>query len=266
MSEILENWRRGLGLPGVLVIDGHIHINGWRHAPTFMTAEEAAEESVAFMDANGVDLACSMGGGHMLEGEDYRLGNDFLLEVCGRIPDRLIGFALLNPNDAREALVDELIRMHDHGIRGIKLINDYQHYPGDGPNLMTVYEFAAEYGMLVLNHAWTHEVLDRIARAFPQVDFICGHYGSHYDPLLKAHANVYANIWSYADYGWLDAGIANCGAHKFMMGSDGFLNPMSVGIGPVVHAAIPDEEKRLVLGGNLARLLDRVGALPRTRT
>lgn len=263
MSKILDNWRNGRGLPGVLVVDGHIHINGWRHAPTFRTAEEAAEESVAFMDANGVDLACSMGGGYMLEGEDYRLGNDFLLDVCRRIPDRLIGFAHVNPNDKQEAILDELKRVWDRGIRGIKLINDYQRYPGDGPNLMAVYEFAAEHGMLVLNHSWTNEVLAKIARAFPQVDFICGHYSSRYDPLLKAHKNVHTNIWTYGDYGWVNRGIASVGAGKFMMGSDGFLNPMSVGIGLVVYAPISDSDKRQVLGLNQARLLDKAGVLPK---
>jgi hypothetical protein len=37
---------------------------------------------------------------------------------------------------------------------------------------------------------------------------------------------------------------------------------MSVGIGPVVFAPIPDEEKRMILGLTQARLLDKVAALP----
>jgi hypothetical protein len=47
-----------------------------------------------------------------------------------------------------------------------------------------------------------------------------------------------------------------------MMGSDGFLNSLSVGSGPVVFAPIHDEDKRLVLGLNIARLVMKVGALP----
>lgn len=263
MSEILRNWKEGHGLPGVLVIDGHTHIGDWPHATSYHSVEEAVEKSVAFMDANGIDAACSMSGGYILGGSDYRLGNDFLLAVEKRIPERLIGFAHVNPNDAHAAILAELDRVFDSGIRGIKLINAYQeNYPGNGPNLMAVYEYAANRGMLVLNHFWTEEVLMKISEEFPEVDFICGHYGGNYDPVLKARENVYANIWGYGSYGWLDRGIKNVGAGKFLFGSDAFLNPMSVGIGPVVFAPISDSDKRLILGLTMARLLDKVGSLP----
>ena len=263
MSEILQHWTAGWGLPDELVIDGHIHIGEWPHATTFHNAAEAAAESVAFMDANGVDAICAQGGGYMWSGTDYRLGNDFLLDVCGRVPDRIVGFMSLNPNDTRDNLLAELDRMFHAGIRCIKLINDYQEqYPGDGPNLMAVYTYAAEHRMLVFNHSWKNDEIMRISVEFPDTDFIFGHYGNHRDPVLKARPNVYTNIWSLGDLGWLDRGIRNAGAEKFIFGSDAFLNPMSVGIGPVVFSPIPDEQKRLILGLTQARLLDKVGVLP----
>ena len=263
MSEILDNWTAGRGLPGVLVIDGHTHIGDWPQGTTYHSVEEAVEESAALMDANGVDAACAMSGGYMMYGADYRLGNDFLLAVCKGLPERIIGFALVNPNDSRDAVLDELKRVHDEGVRCIKLINSYQNdYPGDGPNLMAVYEFAAGRNMLVFNHAWCNDVLESIAAKFPQTDFVCGHYSNRYDPILKARPNVYSNIWSYGPLGWLDDAYREVGAGKLLFGSDAFLNPMSVGIGPVVFAEIPDGEKRQVLGLTMARLLDKVGALP----
>ena len=39
MSIILEQWRRGEGLPNVLVIDGHTHPYRW--APGFSSPREA---------------------------------------------------------------------------------------------------------------------------------------------------------------------------------------------------------------------------------
>jgi len=60
----------------------------------------------------------------------------------------------------------------------------------------------------------------------------------------------------------LDRGIQQVGAEKFMLGSDGFLNSLSVGIGPVVFANISDDDKRLILGLTIARLVDKVGVLP----
>ena len=263
MSGILDDWVDGRGLPGVLVVDGHIHIGAWPHAATFRGVEEAAAESAAFMDANGVDAACVQSGGYTLEGADYRLGNDFLLDVCRRLPERLIPFMSVNPNDRGEAVLAELDRMYEAGVRCIKLINAYQEsYPGDGPNLMALYEYADRHRMLVFNHSWTNEVILKVSAAFPGTDFVFGHYGGGQDHVLKERANVHANVWNVGTMGWLDRGIANVGAEKFMMGSDGFLNPVSVGIGPVVFAPVSDEEKRLILGLNAARLLDKVGALP----
>lgn len=263
MSRILESWNAGAGLPDVLVIDGHVHIGEWPRATTFRDADEAVSESVAFMDANGVDAACVQSGGYTHEGADYHLGNDFLLEVCRRVPERLIPFMSVNPNDGKDDILAELDRMHDAGVRCIKLINAYQeNYPGDGPNLMAVYEYAARHRMLVFNHSWTNDVILKVSAEFPGTDFIFGHYGSACDPVLEARGNVYANIWSLGVLGWLDRGVRNVGAEKFMMGSDGFLNPMSVGIGPVVFASITDDDKRLILGLTMARLLDKVGALP----
>ena len=109
MSEILTNWLDGKGLPDVLVIDGHTHVGEWPHAATFNDTEEGAAEAVVFMDANGIDLCCAQSGGYMWQGTDYRLGNDFLLELCAKIPDRMVGFMHVNPNDTRANILAELI-------------------------------------------------------------------------------------------------------------------------------------------------------------
>ena len=264
MSTLLEEWVSGNGLPGALVIDGHIHVSEWPHAATFRDADEAADLSVKEMDANGVDAVCAVSGGYIWGLSDYRLGNDFLLAVWRRMPDRLIPFLGLNPNDTPARVLDEVARMHDAGVRCIKLINHYQAgYPGDGPTLMAVYAFAARHGMLVFNHAWSEAEIRLIAGEYPGTDFIFGHYGGGYqDEVMIELPNVYTNIWMYGGRGWLDRGLGRVGAGKFMYGSDGFLNPLSVGIGPVVFAPLDDEEKRLVLGITTARLLDKAGALP----
>jgi predicted TIM-barrel fold metal-dependent hydrolase len=216
------------------------------------------------MDSNGIDAICAMSGGYIWGMTDYHLGNDFLLAVWRKMPEQLIPFLGINPNDTQPNMLHELARMEDAGVRCIKLINAYQgNYPGDGPNLMALYAFAAQHRMLVFNHAWTESEIRRIAVEFPETDFIFGHYwGGYQDAVMKAFPNVYTNIWSYGNLGWLERGIRQVGADKFMLGSDGFLNALSVGIGPVVFADILDEDKRLILGLTTARLVDKVGALP----
>ena len=264
MSRILEEWTKGHGLVDTLVIDGHIHISEWPHAATYHSVDEAADESIRYMDSNGIDAICAVSGGYIFGMYDYRLGNDFLLAVWRRIPERLIPFMGVNPNDTQEHVLDELKRMYDAGVRCIKLINAYQaNYPGDGPNLMALYAFAAQHKILVFNHAWAESVISQIAPQFPEIDFIFGHYwGGYQDTIMKTCPNVYTNIWNYGNLGWLERGIQQVGAEKFMLGSDGFLNSLSVGIGPVVFANISDDDKRLTLGLTTARLVDKVGVLP----
>jgi predicted TIM-barrel fold metal-dependent hydrolase len=266
MSRILENWVSGKGLPGTLVIDGHIHIGAWPHAATFRSVEEAVVSSRRYLEINGVDAFCALSGGYHQDLTDYHIGNDFLLAVWERLPDRLIPFMSVNANDTPANIISELKRMYLSGVRCIKLINHYQcQYPGDGPNLMALYDFAAENKMLIINHSWTKEEICRIAELYPGVDFIFAHYGlnmDYQDMVLKKYDNVYTNVWDLGSMGWLDRGIKSVGAGKFILGSDGFLNSLSVGIGPVVFADISDDDKRLILGRTLAGLLDKAGALP----
>ena len=262
MSEILDRWRAGEGLGDVLAIDGHTHVGEWPHGANYESMDQMQAGVSAVLDAHGVDAACVMSGGTMWGGTDYRVGNDLLLELWRRLPEQVIPFAHVNPNDAREEILAELARVYRAGVRGIKLINAYQGYPGDGPNLMAVYEFAAERGMVILNHSWTNEELAMLAERFVRLDLICGHYGRRLDPLLRRYPNVHANIWSLNPLGVVEAAFREVGPEKFLLGSDAFMNPMSVGIGLVVYADIPDAHKRMILGANQARILDRVGALP----
>jgi len=266
MSHILENWVNGNGLPDTLVIDGHIHIGAWPHAATFNNIDEAVDLSVKYLDTNGINAFCALSGGYNFGLDDYHIGNDALLAIWNRLPERLIPFMCVNANDTPENILAELKRMYTAGVRCIKLINNYQEkYPGDGPNLMVLYEYAAANKMLIVNHSWTESEICKIADKFPDVDFIFAHYwGGYQDTVLKKFRNVYTNIWNYGPIGSLDRGIKLVGAKKFMLGSDGFLNSLSVGIGPVVYADISDDEKCLILGQTIARLLDKVGVLPKS--
>lgn len=266
MSQILEQWVNGNGFPNTLVIDGHVHTGAWPHAATFKSIDEAVASSLKYLNANGVDAFCSLSGGYMIGLDDYHLGNDSLLALWERLPDRLIPFMCVNANDNQSNIIAELKRMYAAGVRCIKLINHYQEeYPGDGPHLMALYEYAASSKMLIINHSWSETEISKIASTYSDIDFIFAHYnGDYQDRVLKKYANVYTNIWNYGPMGWLDSGIKEVGAGKFMFGSDGFSNSMSVGIGPVVFANITDDEKRLILGKTIGRLLEKVGALPKS--
>jgi predicted TIM-barrel fold metal-dependent hydrolase len=127
---------------------------------------------------------------------------------------------------------------------------------------MALYEFAEEQNMLVLNHYWSEGELRKISPAFPGAIFIRAHGGA--SALSWELPNVYDNIWSLWPLASIEEGVNRFGPDKILLGSDAFMNDLSVGIGMVVYADIPEEHKRAILGQNMARLLDKVGALPET--
>ena len=179
----------------------------------------------------------------MTNGADYRMGNDSLLACARLLPERLIPFAHLNPNDDRASLLAELERMLGARVQCIKLINSYQGYPGDGPNLMALYELAEKHTMLVLNHNWTEPELRTISARFPYLTLIQAHGGA---PALSHELPIVCdNIWSLWPLGSIERGILRHGLDKVLFGSDAFMNDPSVGLGMVVCADIPDAHKRL---------------------
>ena len=190
---LLATWREGRWLPGVLVSDGDIHLGEWPSHETFATEEEVPEQSVRAMDANCVDAICVVGGGHMQGEGDPRIGNDRLLKWWKALPNRIIPFFHVNPNDAKQRVMGECEKMPHHGMREIKPIDAYQEaYPGDGPSLVAVYEFAARNSTMPFNHHWSYAELDTLAPMFPDTPFI-GAPGAH-PALLRKHPNVYASM------------------------------------------------------------------------
>jgi len=56
---------------------------------------------------------------------------------------------------------------------------------------------------------------------------------------------------------WVEGGWGG----RLLFGSDLSWNPIGWGLGPVLYAKVPLEAKRLILGGNFARLLASCGPL-----
>lgn len=73
--------------------------------------------------------------------------NDFAASVNG---GSLISFGSVHP-DAPDAL-DELGRIADLGMKGIKLHPDYQEFYGDDPKMWPIYEKIARLGLIVVFH------------------------------------------------------------------------------------------------------------------
>jgi uncharacterized protein len=166
---------------------------------------------------------------------DVTAGNDALLELIHRHPDRIRGYACVNPNftDHARAEIDRCIAA---GMIGVKLAASRR---ADDPLVDHVADAAAAHGVPVLHHIWQHRGPDRagqeasdavelatLARRHPDVPFILAHIGGGGDWLHSLHAvravdNIFIDLsGSGVDRGMLDGCLAAAGASRLVWGCD----------------------------------------------
>jgi predicted TIM-barrel fold metal-dependent hydrolase len=119
------------------------------------------------------------------------------------------------------------------------------------------------------------EVVDMLAPEYPDVNFIIAHLGSFTDD-WKAHQqvvyqlarypNVYADTSGVRQFRYLVQAIKSGGAGKLLFGSDGpWLHP-GLELHKIRLLGLPPEQEKLVLGGNIIRLLRTAHAGSGART
>lgn len=172
--------------------------------------------------------------------KDY---NDYVADIVKRHPDRIIGFAGIDPRRGKEGVV-ELERCFDMGLRGLKLWTLTGFYPDDEA-YYPLYEKVAELGIPMLVHTgmcppgtymkYNRPVyVDKVAVDFPEIPIIMAHVG---DPWVdEAVALVIKNHNVYVDISGWEATLkfapfvlcqtltkikmATGGMHKVLFGSD----------------------------------------------
>ncbi|MBU1670318.1 MAG: amidohydrolase family protein [Actinobacteria bacterium] len=185
--------------------DGYIRIFG-DNLPTL-------QDTIADMDAAGVSRSVVVA----VDAEtrwDYRVSNELVAETVARHPDRLIGFASVDPNKG-EAAGRELRRaVESDGMRGLKLLPHLVELRANDPVMYPLYEVALEVGVPVLFHMGTQFHtgtklkycrpidVDEVAVDFPDLKLIIAHFGWPWyeEALAVSHrnVNVYFNIAGWA--------------------------------------------------------------------
>jgi predicted TIM-barrel fold metal-dependent hydrolase len=245
---------------GLRVIDCHGHLG--RFSQTNI-AHPDAESMLRVMDRVGVEKICLSA--FLSIGPDYETGNDMVAEAVKMHPDRFIGYAVINPNRA-EMIERELDRCFDRlGMRAIKLHPAFHRYPVDGSAYWRVYDYAARRRVPILSHEWGRpQFLDSLANQYPEVSFIIAHTGFWdgrsdfpYAEVVNHHENVlidlaYSNIYQDA----LERLVDLIGAEKIVFGSDFPLHDLAYQLGRVLFAKLSDEQKGLIAGENMLRVLE----------
>ncbi len=236
----------------------------------------SAEELVAAMDEDGVDVSVVLGYGWLDPGV-ARGANDCLLDAAARFPRRIVAFCSVHPGWGDDAIA-EVERCVAAGARGIGELHPTTQGLdlADDASLAPMAHLAAERGLPIVVHGsepvghsypgkgrTTPDQLLALAQRFPDTTFVFAHWGGGLPfyglmpEVRDALANVYfdsaASPFLY-DAAVFDVAARSAGAERLLFGSDY----------PLLRArrlmAQAREELRnldaeAVLGGNAARLL-----------
>lgn len=252
-----------------MVIDCHAHLTGEKNDVTISWGVPD-EKVIADSERLGIDAMCvSLLTRHRpATPEGFRECNRLLAEITRRYPGRVLGYAYVNPGYQREA-IDEVRRcIEEYGFIGVKLYNEYK---CTDPVVWPIVEEAVALRVPILHHAGHSHYfvatqpnmsdggeLAELARRYPEATIICGHVGGGGDwewtiKAVRPAPNVYLDTsGSVFDAGMIDMAVRILGPERLLFGCD---LSYTAGVGKIRAAALDDEARRLVLGGNMQRIL-----------
>jgi len=212
--------------------------------------------------------------------------DQFVADYVGQHPDRLIGFAGIDPANPAEAVRQMRFARDELKMRGVGMSPAAQNFHPCHTNAKTCYEAAGTLGMPVLFHTGLRStpecvlqyaqpvLLDEVAREFPDLKIIIAHMGfpwvNETIVLLAKHPNVYADIsWllhqPWQAYQSLLSAQQHGVMHKLLFGSGyPYTDAASCiealyGINHMVHGtslpAIPREQLRGIVERDALELL-----------
>lgn len=256
---MLELLKQGRPLENEYIVDGHMHIC---YVGKFFTRGSMLEEIIEKMDCIGINTGVIS---NLWDTGCYCSGNKEVIKAVEKYPGRFMGMIVLNPNYP-ENYEKELQYCFDSGcFRAMKLHPAQHQYPADGEFYYRIYSIAAEKEYPVLLHTWGVDdikLFNKLARDFPETDFILGHSGGELPAVLEAIklAQKFNNVFLDTACSWMYSGliekmVEGAGAEKVLFGSDAVWNSTEAGIGRIMFADITDEQKRLILGMNAKKLM-----------
>ena len=246
--------------------DLHCHLSG---VPG-RTPEERLGKLLEYADRMSIARLCvymGMEWSYDPPPEKFRLDNDEVLRAIRRFPDRAFGFVYLSPKHTQASL-DELNRcVRDGPMVGVKL---WVAQRCNAPELDPIIDRAAELGAVVFQHTWlkiagnlpgesTPFDLVELAQRHPNATLICGHSGGDWERglrAIRAHRNIYADLaGGDPTAGITEMAVRELGAERVIYGSDVGGRSFASQLAKVLGADVSDSAKRLILGGNLKRIL-----------
>jgi uncharacterized protein len=251
--------------------DGHCHMEGFEGA----TGAERMDDMLRFADRMNIERMCVfLGFPFNFRGtaEQMRQQNDQVLDAIGHSHGRAFGYAYMNPNHVH-ACLDEINRcVRDGPMIGLKFELDTPQC-ADSPEMDVLIARAGELHAVVMHDTWigswgnevgqsTPTQLAQLARRHPSVAIFCAHLGGNWELGIRAIRevkNLYGDIsGSDSTAGYTEMAVGELGAERVVYGSDIGGRSFASQLAKVMGADVPDSTRRLILGGNLHRILQPI--------
>ncbi len=245
-----------------MIIDSHTHVEGREDSPWF----DPPETIIRLMDEAEIKLGIIMTYGDAPGGE-----YDYLEYVAGcvkKYPDRLIGYARINPwygKEAEDALEKSL---SDYKMKGLKLHPlGYRMLP-EHQLTVNLVNLAAEFNAPVLLHCGDEEYtyplqIERLAKACPRAKIILGHMGGYFHVkeairVAERCPNIYLETSATPYPLMIKEAVAKIGAERVLFASDGPGCDPKLEVYKVELARLKKAEEKLIFSENILEILDKV--------
>lgn len=192
--------------------------------------------------------------------------------VLDKWPGRLLGMIQLNAARLADSLAALDRWLGDGPMLGV-------YFPGGGPgavtcthrNFIPLVQRVAELRGVIVQHTWyktggkqgpgesTPAELVRLAKHFPEQQFVCAHAGGEWERGIRAvveQENVHIETSGFdATAGFVEMAVRELGAERIIFGSHLPSRSLGTELSKVIGAEITESQKRLILGENFRRLL-----------
>lgn len=238
-----------------MIIDAHNHAGGPDRGDGKM---QSPGEIVAEMDRLGVDRAVIFPFNEVQPGVSFSLANNRIADAIREYPDRLVGFARLDPNYGENA-IEELRRDIRIGLAGLKLHPSSQSFSLRDGYLREIIKEAAKYNVPIIFDSGKKESppdqFGELAELFPEARLIMAHMYGNFLEVAKKHLNIYLQTTGMFKLEVIRGAVETLGAERIIMGSDSPYISMEREIGKIRSLNISPEEKELIMGENMRALL-----------
>jgi len=243
------------------VVDGHIHWGRWRPERVGWPGADL-DGIVRALERSGIDGAALM---PTDEGD-----NEGLAAALDGDRGRFHLFAWVDPHHPDRTL--EFLERRTDRVAGLKIHPSLERLRADDPAWRPFLEHAEAHRLPVIIHAgrWQEMASWRIcldvAERHPDASVIVAHLGGDVPELqqecsaemaARALPNAYLGTESIREYYSIRIALDRLGPERLLFGSDYPLGWPAAYLAVLDGADLTEEERRLVLGGNLLRLIDR---------